>query len=240
MTKPKTEKQKARKAERRKNAAAASKAVEHRRKKSLSTDESPSGAAMLAQIVNLHIAGYTFEQIGQAVGVSADEIDRLIHTNATQYIKNQPQLRVFVRNWVSAKYTQLIEANWDKATDPDSALKLENQDRVIRVLDSMRKLHGADAPTQTEIKVEAAPEAVEKMVQALAAGQGLGYDTGIFDVFDGGVVDAEVIEEAVAESETVLDESSGALDEQAEQAEGLEVSGNGWDDENTENTENDE
>ena len=76
---------------------------------------------------------------------------------------------------------------------------LEHQDRALRILDKMAKLHGAEAPVQSEVKVESAPEAVEKLVSALAAQQGLGYDVGVFDV-----VDAEVVEDAVSQSADAL------------------------------------
>jgi multidrug efflux pump subunit AcrA (membrane-fusion protein) len=139
-------------------------------------------AARLAQIVNLHIAGYSLAQIGASIGASADEVDRLLQNDAARYIRNQPALRTYIRNWVSERYMKMIEADYPMATDPTHRDKLENQDRVMRMLDRMAKLHGAEAPTQTEVKVEAAPEAVEKLVNALAAGQGLGYNMDIFDV----------------------------------------------------------
>lgn len=147
-------------------------------------------AARLAQIVNLHIGGYSLTQIGAAIGASAEEVDRLLNQDATRYIRSQPALRTYVRNWVSERYMKMIEADWPMASDPNHREKLENQDRVMRMLDRMAKLHGAEAPTQTEVKVEAAPEAVEKLVSALAAGQGLGYDTGIFDLDESEVHEA--------------------------------------------------
>lgn len=152
-------------------------------------------AQQLAQIVNLHIAGYSLAQIGQAIGATADEVDRMLATDTARYVRSQPALRVFVRNYVSEKYTALLESVWDQAVDKTHPRQLENQDRAVRLLDSMRKLHGADAPVQTEITVDAAPEAVEKMVAALSASQGLGYDADIFDV-----VDAEVVEDAVEQT----------------------------------------
>lgn len=163
-------------------------------------------AARLAQIVNLHIAGYSLSQIGAAIGATADEVDRLLQADAARYVRSQPALRVYVRNWVSERYTRLLEAVWDEATDKTHREKLENQDRALRILDRMTKLHGAEAPVQSEVKVEAAPEAVEKLVQALAAGQGLGYDTSIFDV-----VDAEVVHDAHDEAVTALDAASEAV-----------------------------
>lgn len=170
-------------------------------------------AAQLAQIVNLHIAGYSLAQIGASIGATADEVDRLLTTETARYVRSQPALRTYVRNWASEKYTQLLDAVWAEATDRNHPEKLENQDRAVKIIDRMVKLHGAEAPVQSEIKVEAAPEAVEKLVSALAAGQGLDYD---LSVFDGDVVDAEVISDAVDEAHQALEAAGIAADQPQE------------------------
>ena len=139
-------------------------------------------AQRLAQIVNLHIGGFSLADIGASIGATPAEVDRMLNQDMSRYVRNQPALRVFVRNYVSERYSKLLESVWEDAVDKDSKGQLEKQDRAIRILDSMRRLHGADAPVQTEVKVEAAPESVEKLVQALASGQGYGYDASIFDV----------------------------------------------------------
>lgn len=165
-------------------------------------------AARLAQIVNLHIAGFTLEQIGLQIGATADEVDRMIQSDAARYVRNQPALRTYVRNFISERYMKLLDAVWDEATDKNHAFKLENQDRAVRILDRMERLHGAAAPTQAEVKVDAAPEAVEALVAALARQQGQGYDDSVFDV-----VDAEVVHEAVEETQRALEVSGNAVEE---------------------------
>lgn len=152
--------------------------------------ETAAAAARLAQIVNLHIAGFSLSAIGAQIGATPDEVDRMLSTDAARYVRSQPQLRVYVRNFLSEKYTALLDTVWDRATDADHRENLEAQDRAMRVLKEMGNLHGAAAPTQTEVKVEAAPDAVEKLVSALAESQGLGYDVNIFDVVPGEVVHA--------------------------------------------------
>lgn len=166
-----------------------------------------STAVRLAQVVNLHIAGYSLAEIGDSIGATADEVDRLLAQDAARYVRNQPSLRTYVRNWVSERYSAMLDADWAIATNKAHPAKLEHQDRALRILDSMRKLHGADAPVQSEVKVEAAPEAVEKLVNALAAGQGLGYDADIFDI-----VDAEVVHEAAVEAPGRTEVSGNAAD----------------------------
>lgn len=167
-----------------------------------------ASAARLAQIVNLHIAGMSLSDIGAAIGATADEVDRMLAADAQRYVRSQPALRTYVRNYISGKYTTLLEAVWDDASDKNARNKLEAQDRALRILDKMAKLHGAEAPTQAEVKVEAAPEAVEKLVQVLSQAQGFGYDTSIFDVVDG-----EVVHEATEQSAAALEVSGNAVGE---------------------------
>ena len=167
-------------------------------------------AAMLAQIVNLHIAGFSLAQIGAQIGASADEVDRMLSNEAARYVRNQPQLRTYVRNFISAKYNGLLESVYDQATDKNHRAQLEYFDRAQRILAQMGRLHGAEAPTQSEVKVEATPEAVDKIVQAIASGQGLGYDTDIFDI------DPADIHEAVIQAEDAVVVSGNQLEAKQE------------------------
>lgn len=187
-------------------------------KRSQANQVATTEAARLAQVVNLHIAGFSLAQIGNSIGATAEEVDRMLASDAARYIRNQPALRTYVRNWVSDRYAKMLEADWEQASDKTHPHKLEHQDRVLRILDAMRKLHGADAPTQTEVKVDAAPEAVERLVNALATQSGLGYDDSIFDV-----VDAEIVHEASTQSGGAVEESARTVEEHqdGEPAEGF-------------------
>ena len=195
-------------------ARAAKRATERQAERDLATTtaRNRAEAQQLAQIINLQIAGMTLEQIGAEINMSATDLDALIVKNASRYIKTQSQLRAYARNWISEKYSKMIEADWDDAVSTDPELRLPNQDRVIRMLDSMRKMHGADAPAQTEVKVDAAPEAIDAMVQLLAAKQGQGYDVDIFDV---DVVDESEIHEASAQVTAALMQAEHDIDSAA-------------------------
>lgn len=168
-----------------------------------------AAAQQLAQIVNLTIAGHSLSSIGSQIGMTADEVDAMLQRDAARYIRSQPVLRTYVRNWVSGKYSELLEAVWDRATDPTAAENLEAQDRALKILERTARLHGAEAPTQSEVKVDAAPEAVSKMVEILAAQGGMAYDASIFDVVDG-----EVVEDHVADSAAALEVSRNAVEEE--------------------------
>lgn len=161
-------------------------------------------AARLAQIVNLHIGGYSLADIGASIGATEAEVDRMLANETQRYVRNQPALRTYVRNFISGKYSELLEAVWDGAVDPTHKEQLERFDRAQRVLAQMGRLHGAEAPTQTEIKVDAAPEAVERLVKALSTGAGLGYDTDIFDV--------EVVEDMTADVHEAVEQAHKALE----------------------------
>lgn len=176
------------------------------------TSAAAQQAAVLAQIVNLHIAGHSLSAIGAAIGATADEVDRMLSTETQRYVRNQPALRTYVRNFISSKYSEMLESVFPQATDPSRKDQLEYFDRAQRVLAQMGRLHGAEAPTQTEVKVEAKPESVEKMVAALASGQGLGYDPDVFDL------DEDDVHEIV-ESSHVAEQVSGNAVEQPQEGE---------------------
>lgn len=164
------------------------------------TTETEKAAVRLAQIVNLSIAGYDFAQIGAAIGASEDEVERMVTQNAARYVRSQPALRTYVRNWISERHTKLLDAVWDEATNKAHPLKLEHQDRALRILDRMARLHGAEAPTQAEVKVETSQSAVDALVQRIAAAQGAGYDASIFDTdAEEGVIVGELVHEAALE-----------------------------------------
>ena len=165
-------------------------------------------AARLAQIVNLHIGGFSLAQIGDAIGATEKEVDRILTQDVGRYVRSQPALRVFVRNFISEKYLGLLDSVYTQATDSTNNRQLDFQDRALRVLKEMARLHGAEMPVQSEIKVDAAPETVQKMVEALAGRAGLGYDDSIFDV-----IDAEVIEDAHAESQQAMLDASEQVGE---------------------------
>lgn len=154
--------------------------------------EDKQAAVRLAQIVNLQLAGMSLAEIGVSTGMSPDEVDRLLQKDAARYVKNQPSLRTHARNFIGGRFMELMDATWPAATDVADPKMLEHQDRAIRILDSMRKLYGADAPVQTEVKVEHAPEAVEQIISRIADAQGMGYDTAIFD--------AEIVEDEMSEA----------------------------------------
>lgn len=153
-------------------------------------------AARTAQIANLLISGHTFESIGAQIGMTATELEREFNKDSARYVRTQASLRIWVRNYLSSQYAAMLAVDMPRATDAQRPDMLEHQDRAMRLLKEMGRLHGAEAPTQSEVKVEAAPESIERMVRKLAEQQGAGYDMDVFDLDDDDVT--EVGEQAQA------------------------------------------
>lgn len=185
-----------------KSAEQAKKAAARREAQHLREAET-AAAQQLAQIVNLTISGHSFAAIGEKIGKSGDEVEAMLVQKAGAYIRTQPALRAFARNWIGEKYTGLLDAVYTEATTAGHEQKLEHQDRAIKILKEMARLYGADAPTQSEVRVESTPEAVEKLVARLSQAQGVGYNTDIFDAeFE------EVVDEAKEQTALALDSAS--------------------------------
>ena len=174
-------------------------------------------AARLAQIVNLHIAGISLAEIGAEIGATADEVDRMLQQDAQRYVRSQPALRIYVRNYISKQYADLLAVDMPVALDPLHEEKLEHQDRVLRILDKKGKLHGAEAPVQSEVTVDAAPESIDRMVAALSAQAGRAYDMEVFDDDDEEIYDAEVeevgVDDLVSATTKALEVSGNAVEE---------------------------
>lgn len=194
-------------------AAAAKRAEAAKREADLRTAQEAQAekSKQLAQIVNLYIGGYSFADIGAAIGATEAEVDRMINSETARFVKNQPALRTFVRNFVSEKYLGLLEAVYDQATDKADEKQLEYVAAANKVLAQMGRLHGAEAPTQSEVKVESAPEVVDNLVKKIAAAQGRGYDENIFDVDEDDIHEAHVVAtEAVVVSGNAVEEDDDA------------------------------
>lgn len=180
--------------------------------------EADAVAATQAQLANLVIAGFSFEQIGASIGASPAEVERMLNESSARYVRTQSSLRIWTRNYLSGQYAKMLEVDMPIATDPNRADMLEHQDRAIRILSQLAKLHGAEAPSQSEVKVETAPEAIEKMVERLSRERGTGFDLEVFDLDDDDIVEINeaaasapaqslaALERASAEVEQILDE----------------------------------
>lgn len=197
-------------------AAIAKRAAEKAREDDLAEQVSAAdeAAARSAQIANLLIGGHTMASIAAATGQSEDELEQMLAADSARFIRSQKSLRVWTRRYISERYSRMLEANIDAATDKMHPARLENQDRVLRILAGLERLHGAAAPTQTEVSVEAAPEAIERMVALLAAEQGKGYDPDIFTLSDDDVTEVrEVAHAAPANALAALEAAADATEQ---------------------------
>lgn len=172
-------------------------------------------AQRLAQIVNLRISGHSFASIGKAIGATADEVETMMLRDAGAYVRTQPALRGYARNFIAEKLTGLLEGVYEEATDRTHPLKLENSQQSLRILKEMSNLFGAAAPTQSEVTVDAAPEAVERLVAKFSAQQGVAYDMDVFDV------EVEEVHEAHDQAVLALEQASDAVDAVVDEDEDL-------------------
>lgn len=179
-------------------AQAAARAAEKQAQKDAENALTAARAAQLAQIANLIIAGHTFDSIGAAIGATGAEVEAMMNAESARFVRNQPALRTFVRNYISERYSLLLESVWDAASDSKHKDQYDAQVAAVRILERLGRLHGADAPVQKEVKIESAPESVNALVNALAAQAGMGYDSSIFDTVPGTVIHA-AHEDAVRE-----------------------------------------
>lgn len=173
-----------------------------------------AAAMRTAQIANLLIAGHSIESVAASLGSTPEEVERMLTADSARYIRTQPALRSWVRQYISGKYTTLLGAVWDQAVDVNHRDQLAYQDRARPLLDRLAKLHGADAPTQAEVKIDHTPESVQSIVNKIAASQGLGYDIDIFD--DDDVVEADVVQDSLAAIEAAAAEADAPQPEDEE------------------------
>lgn len=171
-------------------------------------------AQRAAQVANLLIAGYSYEEIGASIGATAQEVEKMLTGDVARYIRTQPALRQWTRRWLSGKMTGLLEAVYDQAVDPTHRDQLAYHDRARATLKDLAKLHGAEAPTQVEVEMPNVTDAVQQVLDKVAASQGLAYDVDVFDLDPEDITEmteheAKALE--AAEQEVDDDQTGGAL-----------------------------
>lgn len=190
------------------------KALEERQARENLMNAEQAAAQRLAQVVNLKIAGHSFAAIGKAIGCTADEVETMLQRDAGAFVRTQPALRGYVRNFISEKMSGLLDATYSQAINKNRPDQLDYVASVQRTLKGMADLYGANAPTQSEVTVDAAPEAVERLVQKFANQRGVGYDLDVFDLDDDDVEEiAEIVEEAHTQVQAALESSSEAVEQ---------------------------
>lgn len=170
-------------------------------------EEDKAAAQQLAQMVNLVIAGHSLAAIGASIGKSADEVEQMLVRESGRYIRTQPALRAYARSLISEKTAGLLEATYDQAIDTKRPDQLDYVASVQKTLRDLARLHGADAPTQTEVTVGASDETVEALVATLAQGKGLAYNDDVFDL------DPDDVEEIVEASHREVEAAHDAVED---------------------------
>lgn len=104
-----------------------------------------TAAERRAQALDLRLAGYSFEAIGQQLGISKQaaykHVSTALETLHTQTDNSAEQLRALELERLDA----LLKGCWTAATAGDS----ESTRVALKVLERRAKLLGLDAPTKT-------------------------------------------------------------------------------------------
>lgn len=105
--------------------------------------------------IQLRIAGATFLDIGKAMGISRQRAQAIVQTELAQMASTRSDSREALRTLTGERYSAILKRLWMdsgmvRRQNGNADLRLDVVDRVMRVMDSMVKLHGIEAITQAE------------------------------------------------------------------------------------------
>lgn len=106
-----------------------------------------------AEALQLKIEGHSYQEIADAQGTGKTTAYRRVH-NALAEITLAPATEL--KSLEAQRLEALIKALWPVATDPDHkdhARQVEAVRELRKLSESLRKLHGLDAPSRRSIEV---------------------------------------------------------------------------------------
>lgn len=136
------------------------------------------------EAVSLRLAGMTYEQIGERLGVSTSQASRLVKQSLESAENSVAQ---DMRDIENARLDRAQSAIWSNVLRGD----LKSIDVFLRISTARRKLNGLDAPAKLDVNMTIR----EEMNQALADLEHL--------VLEGEIVEDSQKELASAEAETI-------------------------------------
>jgi len=122
-------------------------------------------ARTIAHVINLQIAGWTLDEIATHMELPREMLVSALIAHQKRFVKNQADLREYMRGLAGDRLDALLKAVWADATNPESPRQFPAQDRALKNIESQRKLWGLDAPNQVEISHKPTDEAVADLVQ---------------------------------------------------------------------------
>lgn len=130
----------------------------------------------MKECVQLRIAGLTYAEIAERLGIGETTAYEAVKDALEWYAKDTEQEAKRLKEIQSARIERLILAVWPQAVKGHMAAV----DRVVRLLDRQAKLHGLDAATRHDLKVDG-----EAIVFTVDASSGIGVRLGRSDAEDG-------------------------------------------------------
>lgn len=105
--------------------------------------------------IQMRIAGATFTDIGKALGITKSRAHALVRSELADMAANRADSRESLRTLMGERYNAILKRLWMdsglvRRQDGSTDLRVDVVDRILRVMDSMVKLHGVEAVTQAE------------------------------------------------------------------------------------------
>lgn len=105
--------------------------------------------------IQMRIAGATFSDIGKALGITRSRAHALVRAELADMAANRVESRESLRTLMGERYNALLKRLWMESgvvrkADGSSELRVDVVDRILRVMESMTRLHGIEAVTQAE------------------------------------------------------------------------------------------
>lgn len=105
--------------------------------------------------IQMRIAGATFTDIGKALGITRQRAHTLVRTELADMAANRADGREALRTLMGERYNAILKRLWMdsglvRRQDGSTDLRVDVVDRILRVMESMVKLHGVEAVTQAE------------------------------------------------------------------------------------------
>lgn len=105
--------------------------------------------------IQMRIAGATFTDIGKALGITKSRAHALVRSELADMAANRADSRESLRTLMGERYNAILKRLWMESgvvrrQDGSTDLRVDVIDRILRVMESMTRLHGVEAVTQAE------------------------------------------------------------------------------------------
>lgn len=142
--------------------------------------------------VALRLAGASFNDIAEALGVADAHAARLMVEETLAVTAVDPQTREMMRAEMNLRLERLLRGVWAKATNPDHPEHIPSGKFALAVADRLIRLNGLDAPAEIVVHTPTMSE-IDQWVASVTAEQ-----VRALRELEDTIVDGEVVEDATA------------------------------------------